>query len=167
MDKPSDLDAADTLVASEASQRKRAGLLVDDVMRVRLVPSATETEPRCLTEGELGKGGMGVVNLVRDRRIGRRVATKRLRVEVASDAGTRARFLREAQVQGQLEHPAVVPVYDLGVEEDGTAYFTMRSVRGLTLHEIIAGLRNGDVELARKHTRHRLLSAFAGVCLAI
>ncbi|HTM20066.1 MAG TPA: serine/threonine-protein kinase, partial [Kofleriaceae bacterium] len=129
-------------------------------------PPEPEVE-RYRSEGPLGQGGMGVVSLLYDKRIGRRVAAKGLRPELAGDATTRARFLREAQVQGQLEHPAVVPVYDIGSGADGTPYFTMKSVRGVTLRGILDGLREGSAELAAKYTRHRLLTAFGQVCLAV
>ncbi len=107
----------------------------------------------------LGEGGMGVVRLCADRQIGRRVAMKLLRPEVEGDE-TRVRFLREARVQGQLEHPAVVPVYDLGVDPDGTVYFTMKRVHGATLEEVREGAGDG-------YSRRRLLTAFSNVCLAV
>ena len=66
----------------------------------------------------LGKGGMGEVRLARDIRIDREVAVK-LMHEGARDELSIARFFREARVQGALEHPAVVPVHDLGIDRDG------------------------------------------------
>src|SRR5689334_7618155 len=74
----------------------------------------------------LGEGGMGTVYLYQDRQIGRRVAVKVIRSDQASSASAGLRFVREAMIQGQLEHPSVVPVYDLGVDPDGAAYFTMK-----------------------------------------
>ena len=67
----------------------------------------------------LGVGGMGEVRLFHDRRIGRDVAQKTLRPEISKSRVSFERFLREARVQGQLEHPAVVPVYDLAVDPEG------------------------------------------------
>ena len=64
----------------------------------------------------LGVGGMGKVVLARDARIGRSVALKVLRTDRPIPAEDQARFLREAQVQGQLEHPSIVPVYDIVFE---------------------------------------------------
>src|SRR4051794_33161057 len=72
-------------------------------------------QPRAL----LGEGGMGEVRLCLDARIGREVAMKSVRAEHGASDDLRARFLREARVQGQLEHPAIVPVYDLGVDPSG------------------------------------------------
>src|SRR5262245_3371751 len=83
----------------------------------------------------LGEGGMGEVRTCRDQRIGRDVAIKVIRGELSQIESALARFEREAQVQGQLEHPSIVPVYDLGAGPQG-AYFTMKRVRGRTLEEI-------------------------------
>ena len=79
----------------------------------------------------------------------------------------KARFLREACVQGQLEHPAIVPVYDLGRDPDGTLYFTMKRVRGSTFEEIVDALKARNPEAQRQFTHHKLLSAFASVCHAV
>src|SRR5687767_3462547 len=79
----------------------------------------------------LGRGGMGEVMLCRDHTIGRDVAMKSILLQ----RGTERRFVREARVQGQLEHPAIVPVYDVGARPDGALYFTMKRVRGASLAE--------------------------------
>jgi eukaryotic-like serine/threonine-protein kinase len=115
----------------------------------------------------LGSGGMGDVRSGFDRRIGREVAVKWMRSEHAERADLRARFDREARIQGRLEHPSVVPVYDLGERSDGGVYFTMKCVRGFTLEQVISSLRAGDPELEASYSRRRLLSAFSNVCLAI
>src|SRR6185295_1515522 len=82
---------------------------------------------------ELGRGAMGEVRLCQDTRIGRRVAMKLIRKGQGSTGDdARGRFVREARVQGQLEHPAVVPVYDLGVTPTDEEFFTMKRVRGQT-----------------------------------
>ncbi|HEX3344818.1 MAG TPA: hypothetical protein VHS09_09615, partial [Polyangiaceae bacterium] len=80
----------------------------------------------------LGEGGVGIVRTCVDRRIGRDIAIKSVKPGRGShgDAGTR--FLREACVQGQLKHPAIVPVYDLGRDLEGSVYFTMKRLRGAT-----------------------------------
>src|SRR5262249_55782557 len=91
--------------------------------------------PRYTQPNLPGEGGMGEVRLCRDQRIGREVAMKVIRPGVGSRSDIRARFEREARVQGQLEHPAIVPVYDLGVAPEGNAYFTMKRVRGHTFEE--------------------------------
>lgn len=117
--------------------------------------------------GELGAGGMGEVRLCHDQRIGRDVAVKLLRSEQQAEAHAVQRFLREARVQGQLEHPAIVPVHDLGRTPEGRLYFTMKRVRGRTLAEIIAGLAQGRPDIVAAYSRRKLLTAFASVCLAV
>lgn len=116
----------------------------------------------------LGEGSMGEVIAVRDTNILRNVAMKRLHPEHhANRPDLRDRFLREARIQGQLEHPSVVPVYDLGVDHEGREYFTMKRVRGNTLEQVIKGLREKDPEFTAKYSRRKLLTAMSRICLAV
>lgn len=138
----------------------------DGVRAVHVEPVLDSRRERYEARGVLGHGGMGEVRLLEDARIGREVAQKVMRPDVASTPATVERFLREARVQGQLEHPSVVPVYDLGVEQ-GAPFFTMKRVRGSTLHEVLARLAGGDEETQRRYSTRRLLGAFGQVCLAV
>ena len=113
----------------------------------------------------LGHGGMGEVRLCRDSRISRQVAVKYLGGKLRDDPHFRSRFLLEARVQGQLEHPAIVPVHDLGATPDGDLFFTMKRVRGVTLSEALGAVRRGDGEA--RFARRRLLTAFSSICLAV
>jgi serine/threonine-protein kinase len=115
----------------------------------------------------LGEGGMGQVHLCRDALIGREVALKMMLPEFEGQPHVRARFLREARVQGQLEHPGIVPVHDIGVSPDGATYFTMKRVRGTTLASVIEALAAGDPEAEARFSLRRLLAAFVSVCLAV
>ncbi|MDI1446361.1 protein kinase [Polyangium sp. 6x1] len=115
----------------------------------------------------LGVGGMGEVRLCRDEAIGRDVAQKTLLASAAGKGRAERRFLREVRVQGQLEHPSVVPVYDMGVGPDGKTFFTMRRVQGQTLAEVLQAHARGDASMRAAHTRRRLLEAFTRVCLAV
>lgn len=96
---------------------------------------------------EIGRGGMGAVLEVRDRELRRRLAMKVLLAQ--EEAGTPAppellhRFLEEAQVTAQLQHPGVVPVHELGIDADGRVFFTMDLVRGRTLSEVFEAARAG------------------------
>ncbi|MFO0617032.1 MAG: serine/threonine-protein kinase [Polyangiaceae bacterium] len=128
--------------------------------------STASFDDRYLPGELLGQGGMGEVRLFLDRRIGRPVALKSLQ-QRANEAHLRRRFLFEARVQGQLEHPSIVPVYDLGFRSDGSAFFTMKRVRGRTLHEVLKALRKGEETMERAFSRRRLLNAFHQVCLAV
>lgn len=116
----------------------------------------------------LGEGGMGEVHLVRDRTVGRDVALKVIRGDdPESRARAQARFVREARVQGQLEHPSIVPVYDFGSDPDGNLYFTMKRVRGRSLEEVFQGLEGGDAEITELYPRRRLLKALQQTCLTM
>jgi serine/threonine protein kinase len=87
--------------------------------------------------GLIGRGGMGEVVVAHDQRIGREVAVKRIRSKSPThDAVTR--FLREARIQARLDHPAIVPVYELGTDSDGRPYFTMKRLAGTTLTKRLA-----------------------------
>ncbi len=116
---------------------------------------------RYLTRETIGVGGMGEVRLCTDLVIGRDVAMKVMRESKSGSSGLRARFEREARLQGQLEHPAIVPVYDLG-----GGFFTMKRVRGHTLEGILRGLLREDTAFA-SFTLRRLLVAFVQVTQAI
>ncbi len=84
--------------------------------------------------GELGRGGMGVVYLARDPHLDREVAVKVLSAVDLSDAAEE-RFLREAQLVARMDHPSIVPIFDLGRHED-VLFFVMPVARGQTLHDI-------------------------------
>ncbi len=88
-------------------------------------------------EGEIGRGGMSSVRRVLDQNLLRRVAMKVLDPDLARDPRIAQAFLEEAQITAQLDHPNLVPIHELGVDADGTRYFTMRLVRGQTLAEWI------------------------------
>jgi serine/threonine protein kinase len=112
----------------------------------------------------LGRGGMGEVRLCRDPRLGRDIA---LKTATTRNAEELERFVREAQVQGQLQHPSIVPVHELGVGADGVPFFTMKRIKGHTLQEVIRQLRHHEGDSGTRFNRHRLLSAFLNVCQAI
>ncbi len=119
---------------------------------------------------EIGRGGIGRVLMAFDRHIGRDVAVKELLPGSAQPAGTgpedersrtsRIRFLREARVTGQLEHPSIVPVYELGRRPDGTLYYTMKLVRGRTLAAELSARRQLSERL-------RLMSHYLDLCQAV
>ncbi len=116
---------------------------------------AEETPPapiqRYVTKGHLGVGAMGEVLLARDEDIGRDVAIKRMRLDVLHAAGI-GRFADEIQVIGQLEHPNIVPIHDVGVDDEGRYFFVMKHVEGETVARIIEKLRAGDEATVRRFT---------------
>ena len=115
----------------------------------------------------IGEGGMAKVHECNDALIGRDVAMKTLHPALQAKVDFRGRFLREASVQGQLEHPSIVPVHDIGFGEGGTVFFVMKRVRGLTLAQILERQNAGDRAAIEDFSRRRLLNAFHTVCLAV
>jgi hypothetical protein len=106
---------------------------------------------------------MGDVYACEDVFIGRHVAMKTLRFGVdVHDEGARS-FVREAHLQARLEHPAIVPVYDVGTSPDGVPFFTMKRIAGTTLAQVLADRSSGDARWSLR----RLLTAFVSVCLAV
>jgi len=80
---------------------------------------------------------MGEVQRVRDRVLGRVMAMKFIRTELAADDALRDRFREEAQVTAQLQHPGIVPVHDFGQLSDGRLFYTMKEIRGRTLARVL------------------------------
>jgi len=108
-------------------------------------------KPRYEPVRPLGAGGQAEVTLARDQDIDRPVAVKRLLPEQVSDDAV-LRFAEEIRTVGQLEHPNIVPIHDVGVDGDGQYYFVMKYVEGETLEAVIAKLRDGDAAYRRKYT---------------
>lgn len=151
----------------EGNAKSALGLMNDDDSPTYELPPPT-TELRYQYRGGLGEGGMGDVGCFRDTWIGRDVAKKVLKVgDPACRHDAIRRFLHEARVQAQLEHPAIVPVYELGFEDDGTPYFLMKKVRGQSLLDILRGHRRRDPTLLEQFPQRRLLAALLTVCRAM
>jgi serine/threonine-protein kinase len=114
-------------------------------------------------------GGIGQVWLAEDHDLGRQVALKELKPETAPFPAMVTRFLDEARITGQLEHPGIVPVYEL-VQGSGDrpAFYTMRFIKGRTLSHAIADYhRKRATGEARPLDLAALLNAFVGVCNAV
>jgi serine/threonine-protein kinase len=92
--------------------------------------------------GTAGAGGMGTVHIARDTELLRRVALKQLNANVDTNDSARTRFLREAQITAQLDHPNIVPVYALEVSPDGKPAYTMKFVEGRTFHALLNEARD-------------------------
>ncbi len=116
---------------------------------------------------ELGRGGQGTIISTFDRDIGRTVALKILRKDASQSMNLLERFLGEAQVTGQLEHPNIVPVHDMGRLPDGTVYYTMKEVEGRSLDQVLRGIRKADPEIVGRYSRIRLLTMLQQVCLGM
>jgi eukaryotic-like serine/threonine-protein kinase len=102
-----------------------------------VMPSKEETGDRYQLSGEIARGGMGAVLRGRDVDLGRDLAVKVLLEKYVNRPDVARRFIEEAQIGGQLQHPGVVPVYDIGRFGD-RPFFTMKLVKGQTLSALLA-----------------------------
>ena len=138
---------------------------------LRRIASQGPKGARYRMRGEIARGGMGAILRVWDDDLGRELAMK---VALGSDGRATgatphtdgrslARFLEEAQVTGQLDHPCVVPVHELGLDEQGQVYFTMRLVHGRDLGRIFQLVQSE----AEGWTRTRALGVLLRVCEAV
>jgi serine/threonine protein kinase len=115
----------------------------------------------------INRGGMGVILQTRDLRIRRTVAMKVMNTKHQFSRENVLRFIDEAQVTGQLEHPNIVPVYELGIDEQGEIFYTMKFVKGTTLDDVLRGIRNGRPKVIDKYPLGALLTVFQKVCDAV
>jgi WD40 repeat protein/tRNA A-37 threonylcarbamoyl transferase component Bud32 len=128
-----------------------------------------ESGPRYTLTRLHATGGIGRVWVAYDSDLGREVALKELRPERSQDRGFADRFLHEARITGQLEHPGIVPVYELTRRpEDGQPYYTMRFIRGRTLTDAIRAYHDKRAAgRAEPLERVALLNAFVATCNAV
>ena len=110
---------------------------------------------------------MGRIVEATDKTLERTVAIKLLLGGQKQRLGWQLRFTQEAQITGQLQHPNIIPVYDLGQQDDGQLYFTMKKVEGRTLRDVFKALREGCEEAHQQFTRTQLLQIFQKICMAV
>jgi len=111
--------------------------------------------------GEIAQGGVGVILKARDRDLGRDCAMKLLRMDLLKNPTIVQRFVEEAQVGAQLQHPGIVPVYELGLLADSRPYFTMKLVKGETLAILLSNRKSPKEDL------RRFLGIFERICQTI
>ncbi len=128
---PGDLEPASTVSKAEARGQDTS---IEPTMTFAS-PQAGEVSPRFQVLRPHARGGLGEVFVAKDLELNREVALKEIQSRFASDPGSRARFLVEAEITGGLEHPGIVPVYGLGRYADGRPYYAMRFIDGDSLQE--------------------------------
>ncbi|MES2571636.1 MAG: protein kinase, partial [Verrucomicrobiota bacterium] len=115
----------------------------------------------------IARGGMGVIIQARDVRIRRTVAMKVMKTGTQFSRENVLRFVDEAQLTGQLEHPNIVPVYELGVDDQGEMFYAMKHVKGITLAEVLRGVRGNDERMVEKYPLTTLITIFQKICDAM
>jgi eukaryotic-like serine/threonine-protein kinase len=131
------------------------------VLRVssdNMPPRSEDRNSRLQVQGEIARGGMGAILKARDADLGRDIAVKVLLEEHKGKPELIQRFVAEAQINGQLQHPGITPVYELGVFSDQRPYFTMKLLKGKTLAALLAARTDPVTDGAK------FVSIFSQVC---
>lgn len=110
---------------------------------------------------------MGSVLEANDQILGRAVAMKVIRQDIAASESLRLRFIREAGVLARLEHPNIVPIHEMAKDAEGNLFYTMKKVDGRDLEQILNGVRNGDAQTIADYPLDRLLTIYRKVCDAM
>lgn len=168
-DQPSVQAYVDRFASRVDPQELRPALqdLSDDIQRFSDVKPGATLDHYEIT-AEQGRGGFGAVWRANDTKLGRRIAVKQLGRRLAKDNESRRRFISEARVTAQLEHPGIVPVYDISNQDDEHAYYTMRLIQGQTLAEAIESLHRLDPKSSGfELLRQRLIQSFIDTCQTI
>lgn len=161
-----DIDRASMTVSQYLAGRDIAARGVEIGPDASRASSHLETEPaRKYDVGKfVARGGMGMILSAKDRCIRRHVAMKVMTAKYPPTGDQILRFIEEGQVTGQLEHPNIVPVHELGVDAKGHVFYTMKMVRGHTLKDVLGGLRSGDPDTLCDYSLMHLLSIFQRIC---
>ncbi|MEE2757883.1 MAG: bifunctional serine/threonine-protein kinase/formylglycine-generating enzyme family protein [Myxococcota bacterium] len=148
-----------------------------DALTARAVIDASYPQTEPLTEryeklGELGAGGMGRVLKVKDKLLNRVLAMKVIHGYLFEHESNLQRFVQEAQVCAQLQHPNILPIYDIGILDSGPIFITMMEIKGDSLHQRIQAVHAASSHQSWQDTEdgwnlHRLVSAFHDVCKAV
>jgi serine/threonine protein kinase len=154
------IDAGVTLDPHDTAQPLDGKRAIDTVMAARGTSNS-----RYVIEGEIARGGMGAVLRAVDCDLRREVAVKYMLDQ--TDQRKKARFVEEAQINGQLEHPNIVPVYDLGIDAQKRPFIMMKMVKGQSLKDVLDQLRANARQTERQYSLGRLLNILVNVCHAL
>jgi serine/threonine protein kinase len=130
-----------------------------------LMARQTRKDGRYLIDSELARGGMGAVLRAVDCDIRREVAVKYMLDQ--GDPKKTLRFIEEAQITGQLEHPNIVPIHELGVDAHKRLFFSMKMVKGRSLAQVLHELRQQPRAAEKTYPLSRLLNVLVNVCHAL
>lgn len=144
--------------------QKEASNATEIIQQFGLSVSMQDGSNRYAMYDELGHGGVGLVYFGMDKALHRQVAVKILRKRYLKDKAAVAHFLNEAKIMARLDHPGIVPVYDIGFMGNGELFFAMERVEGKTLRQILDERKSSkDVQ----RTLHDLVAIFEKVCQTV
>ncbi|MEC7987954.1 MAG: tetratricopeptide repeat protein [Myxococcota bacterium] len=115
--------------------------------------------------GKIAEGGMGILHRVRDVALNRTVVMKIIRKRLSENSTEVARFIEEAQISGQLQHPGIIPIYDLGFLDTGEVYFTMKEIQGKTLRAMLK--KDRQTKSDHEFDLRRYIGIFHKACEAV
>ena len=131
---------------------------------LRFLPPGICRDTNFRVLGLIGIGGMGAVLEAEDPATRRRVAMK---VLLGTGSAEVARFVAEGQITAQLDHPNILPIYQLGLNAQDKPFYTMKLVRGVSLEKALAELQEGDAEILARLSLTELLRVFDQICAGI
>lgn len=153
-------------VSHGATLHDRRELIVPTSASVEAILAEIRKPPaqRLDVDTRAAAGGMGAIDIAVDRALDRRIALKTLHTHLRASESSVRMFLREARLTGLLDHPHIVPVYDIGERDADSLYFAMKLVEGQTLSDVIGALPRGPLDTA---TLYGLLDVVTKVCDAL
>jgi len=116
---------------------------------------------------EIARGGMGIVMEAEDLKLTRSVAMKVMLDPSTASRQRVLRFIEEARITSKLQHPGIMPIYELGVDKNGNVFYTMKHVTGKTLKDILKELKDGNKQTEAEYPLNRLLTILLRVCDAV
>ena len=164
----SDVERASVSISRYMSERNmQGGVQLDEDESMAAAVLTSEEDQKYKLGDTIAAGGMGAILDAKDVNIRRNVAMKMMLDPDKATNEDLLRFIEEAQVTGQLEHPGVVPIYELGVDGAGKIFYTMKYVHGVTLKDILRHIRKRDKKAIANYPLGALLNIFQKVCDAV
>ncbi len=115
----------------------------------------------------LAKGGKAILQTCMDNALGRIVVHKSIHTHMQDNVRERRRFMREAKISAQLQHPNTIPVYEIGRDPEGNLYFTMKRIAGLNFYQIMDRLKWDFPGVQEDYSLDRLLEILLQACYAL
>lgn len=142
----------------------KVGLSEDELKQKVTQPDWSNLQKSFTNLSVVGIGGMGTVFSAKDTIFYRNLALKIMRSDLRNNPESIQAFIREARITAQIDHPNVVPVYNLGVFDGTGAYFSMKRVEGETLSYVLKKLNDNDEAYQKKYSLRRRLEIFISIC---